>query len=91
MFLPEGPVVSLAATEKIHAALGQFGAENGIDVTGTRQFVHLIIRFWKILNVKTTNKGFRKRDDDCHPIRDVNDPRLFFLMRCINGCVAGMS
>ena len=65
--------------EKSVVALGEYGSQTGTDVSGTQTFVNIVLTLWKILNVKTTNKGFRKRDDDCHPIKDVNDDRLQYL------------
>jgi hypothetical protein len=37
------------------------------------------MKLWQILNVKSTDKGIRKRDSDCNPIRDVHDDQLKFL------------
>ena len=65
--------------EKTAVALGEFGKIRGLDVSGTQLFIHIVMRLWKIWNVKTTCLGYKKRDDDCHPIRDTNDPRLGYL------------
>ena len=65
--------------DKTIVALGEHGKQTGTDVSGTQLFLRIILKLWKILNVKTTGKGFRKRDDDCHPISDVSDSRLAYL------------
>lgn len=65
--------------EKTHAALGEYGKMKNISVEGTQTYISVIIKLWKIFNIKTTSKGFRKRDDDCHPFRGVDDHRLVFL------------
>jgi hypothetical protein len=65
--------------EKTVVALGEYGTLSKCDFSGTQTFVNIILKLWKILNVKSTDKGFRKRDDDCRPISDVNDERLSYL------------
>jgi len=51
--------------------------------TQTRQvhgeFLSIILRLWKILNVKSTGKGRRKRDSDMDAIFSVDDSSNVFL------------
>jgi len=39
----------------------------------------IILRLWNVLNVKSTDKGRRKRDATIDPIRSVNDDNMGFL------------
>jgi hypothetical protein len=65
--------------EKTVAALNQYGTNTGLDVSGTSTFIGIISRLWKIMNVKSTDKGRHKRDSDLDPIRSVNDEHVVFL------------
>lgn len=65
--------------EKTAAALVEYGTANQIDTSGTHVFICLIIKLFKILNVKSLDKGIRKRDIDSEPIRDCNDASAIFL------------
>jgi hypothetical protein len=65
--------------EKVIVALNHCSQLTGTDVTGTQSFVNIIVKLWKILNVKSPDKGYKKRDVDCYPIRDVSDERVSFL------------
>jgi len=67
--------------EKVVVALDHYGKQNGKDISGTHSFITVILKLWKILNVKSSNKGHRKRDGDSYHIRDINDERLSFLSR----------
>jgi len=62
--------------EKLVVALDHFGQQTGKEVSETRQFIVLVLKLWKTLNVKSQDKGFRKRYLDSHPIRDMNDDRI---------------
>ena len=42
-------------------------------VYDTKLFVEIILKFWKIVNVKSPFKRRNLRDTDCDPIRSVND------------------
>ena len=65
--------------EKTIAGLNHFGSSNSSDVSGTVKFISIILRMWKILNVKSTDKGHHKRDDNLNPIRSVDDDSVKFL------------
>ena len=47
---------------------------------GTVSFLELIVKFWKIVNVKGVYAGSRFNDTDRAPIRYIDDPRLTFLL-----------
>ena len=42
-------------------------------------FVHLVLKLWKILNVKSATKGKQKRDITHDPVRSSQDWKLEFL------------
>ena len=65
--------------EKTITALGIFGNVTGTDTSSTVKFLQLILRLWKVLNVKSTDKGRLKRDTDMNLIRDVGDQNVVFL------------
>lgn len=53
----------------------------------TQIMVKNVTKMWHILNVKTTSAGKRLNDEDRHPIYNVNDERLVFLVEiaeCFN-------
>ena len=47
--------------------------------TGTADFVSLVFKLWKVLNVKTRSKGKHKRDSNMDPVLSSNDWKLEFL------------
>ena len=47
---------------------------------GTANFIKIILKFWKIVNVKGEGADTRFRDDSRGVIRSSNDPRLLFLL-----------
>ena len=47
---------------------------------GTLVFVKTILKFWNIVNVKSSYKGKHKRFDDAHPIRDLKDTRISWMV-----------
>ena len=65
--------------EKTIAGLQLYGAQNNIDVAGTIKFLQTILRLWKVLNVKSTDKGRHKRDSDCDHIRNIDSTNVEFL------------
>ncbi|KAJ4446704.1 hypothetical protein ANN_13401 [Periplaneta americana] len=46
---------------------------------GTINFIKLILRWWKVVNVKNPFKGKHLRDSDCDPIQGPEDPKVRFL------------
>jgi hypothetical protein len=64
--------------ESTVAALLCKGTEQALN---TAEFVRLIVAWWRIVNVKHTLKGLRKRDALSKPIVNVDDDRLLFLER----------
>ena len=45
----------------------------------TAIFIRILLRFWNIVNVKTSTKGIRKRIDDAKVISSCEDERLIWL------------
>ena len=45
------------------------------------RFVRCVTRMWNILNIKSTDIGFRLNDPDREKITDPNDPRPDFLLK----------
>ena len=41
--------------------------------------VIIVLRLWKVLNVKSADKGRRKRDTDMAPVHSMNDANVLFL------------
>ena len=65
--------------EKVLVALDHFAVQTNKDFRGTQFFISLVIKLWRILNVKSSDKGLRKRDPDLAPITEVTDERLLFV------------
>lgn len=64
--------------EKTIAALSFFPALSD-SVDGTKSFLDIILKLWKLFNVKDPHKGRHLRDRDSDPFRSVNDERLKFM------------
>ena len=45
------------------------------------RFVRCVTRMWNILNIKSTDIGYRLNDPDREKITDPNDPRHDFLLK----------
>jgi hypothetical protein len=65
--------------EKNIPALQNFGSQSHADVTGTVKFINIIGSLWKIFNVKSIDKGRRKRDSLLDPIKAVDCEQVKFL------------
>jgi hypothetical protein len=65
--------------EKTAVALIEYGNQNKICTSDAHVFICLVIKLWRILNIKSVDKGVRKRDSDSEPIRSDDDDRLVFL------------
>jgi hypothetical protein len=65
--------------EKTIAGLQIFGAQNNIEVKGTVKFLETSLRRWKILNIKSTDKGCRKCDSDYDSICSVDSINVGYL------------
>ncbi|XP_035233153.1 uncharacterized protein LOC118204968, partial [Stegodyphus dumicola] len=69
--------------EKTLAAL-QIESQNnrtgyGKDVLGTKHFIDIILKWWKIVNVKHSKKALQFRDVFMQPIRTPEDKSLEYL------------
>lgn len=61
-------------------ALETYGERNNFSGwQGTKSFLELVIRWWKIVNVKTPYKDTRFREADFASFKTVSDNRLTFL------------
>jgi hypothetical protein len=60
-------------------ALQNFGSQSHADVTRTVKFIQIIGSLWKICNVKSIEKGRRKRDTMLDPIKAVDCEQVKFL------------
>lgn len=49
------------------------------SVIGTTIFIKLLVKFWKILNVRGLNADIRFKDPDRAVIRSKLDPRLGYV------------
>lgn len=68
--------------EKLPTALNEFAIQmRNSNFNDTADFITIVAKLWKILNVKTCNKGLRKKDDSSLPILSDNDERVMFLRR----------
>jgi len=66
--------------EKAITAVDTFAKNTDTDISGTSTFLSIIIlRLWKVLDVKSTGKGRRRRDTDMEPIRGVDDSNVVLL------------
>jgi hypothetical protein len=70
--------------DKTVTALDRFGdKEKNCDaqqvIYDTRDFIDIILKLWKLLNVKHPLKGRNLRDIDCDPIRSVDDHQLLYF------------
>ena len=71
--------------EKTAVALVHYGNQNQIDMNGAHQFICLIIKLWHVLNVKSLNKGIKKRDSDSDPYVLLMIPVLYFCKMFTTG------
>ena len=60
--------------DKIAAALHEFPSSDG-----TREFILVIEKFWKIFNINSTKKYIHKNDMVSKPFSSINDQRFEFL------------
>jgi len=77
--------VSLALkvfNEKTVAALEFFHALSD-TVENTKTFINIILRWWKMVNIKHPNQGRNLRDTDCEPFHRLDDPRLQFMSQVV--------
>ena len=58
---------------------------------GTVSFLELIVKFWKIVNVKGVYADSRFNDTDRAPIRYIDDPRLTFLLNLADCKIKGQT
>ncbi|GBN54619.1 hypothetical protein AVEN_147237-1 [Araneus ventricosus] len=50
---------------------------------GTIEFIQIINKCWRIMNVKIPRKGHEQLEDSIKPFEKLSDDRLLFLEKCI--------
>ncbi len=82
------PLMLRVFNDKVVTALHMFAAtKSDYDaslINGTRVFIEMMLRVWKMLNVKHPLKGRNLRDEDCDPIRSVSDTHLLFFKHVVD-------
>ncbi|KAH9384172.1 hypothetical protein HPB48_026165 [Haemaphysalis longicornis] len=53
-------------------------------VEGTSTFIDIVVKWWKIVNLKTSHKGQRLRDNLQEPLFPMNDPKVHFLYKVLD-------
>lgn len=58
---------------------------NLLKFEGTASFIEITVKWWKIVNVKTPNKGRRVKDDFQNPVFSLDDdPKVDFLYELLD-------
>ena len=70
--------------ESTRDALHFYSTHECKDWKGTADFVSVVVKLWKVLNVKTRTKGKHKRDYAMDPVRSSSDWKLQFLREFAN-------
>ncbi|KAG0415443.1 hypothetical protein HPB47_007385 [Ixodes persulcatus] len=67
--------------DSLPPALCSIGEKKGLKyLEGTASFIEIIVKWWKIVNVKTPNKGTRLKDDFQEPMTSAEDDlKVHFL------------
>ena len=59
-------------------------SSESIHWKGTAFFIDIVIKFWNIFNVKSVNKGWKKRLSDAFPFSSIDDTRLEWLLQFVS-------
>lgn len=70
-------------SESTVAALNYYSENNGKQWFETAEFLRLILKLWNVLNVKSVNKGHKKRNIEMEPINGVTDWKLSFIREIV--------
>jgi len=70
--------------ESTRDALHFYSTHEGKAWKGTADFVSVVVKLWKVLNVKTRTKGKHKRDYALDPVWSSSDWKLQFLREFAN-------
>ena len=64
--------------EKMIAALN---IQNNDEVNGTAEFMFIILKWWKIMNVRTPNTGYHLQDPFRNPITSMECNNVQYLLK----------
>ncbi len=73
----------------------RYSKEEGYPWAETAVFLNYILTFWKVVNLKTSTIGQRKRDPYRNPVRKMTDSQIRFFFRpreenwLVNGNIFG--
>ena len=70
--------------QKVSLALQVFNEKTvaALEIQGsmeTARFIQLVLRMWKILNIKSPDKWYMPYDEDRKPFKNIDDQRLAFI------------
>lgn len=51
------------------------------NVKGTASFIEIVVKWWKIVNVRTACKGTRLNDQFKEPMFSMDDPKIVFSLQ----------
>ena len=75
--------------QKVHLVCNIFNEKTCVALDGkpgkegAMKFVRYVTRMWNILNIRSTDIGYRLNDPDREKFTDPNDPRLDFLSKMV--------
>lgn len=72
--------LALALFDDTTIAALSLQAKDNPAIQGTVNFLVILNRWWKIVNVKNPNKGIHKRDIWAQPVNHSEDPKLIYLL-----------
>ena len=76
------PLMLRVFNDKTTCALSVFATRPGCcseAINDTKVFIEIIVKLWKMLNVKHPLKGRNLRDENCDPIRSVDDHQVKYF------------
>ena len=74
-------------SEKTYAALLTHPSLKTDEVKDSAAFIAKVVKWWKILNVKSIALDIRKNDDNRAPAKDPQDHRLIFFLEFGDMCI----
>ncbi|XP_077544212.1 uncharacterized protein LOC144156208 [Haemaphysalis longicornis] len=71
--------------DTVPLAVLEIGGKNDLcHVEGTATFIEIMVKWWKIVNVKTPSKGARLRDEFQEPVFSLSDSKVDFLYNLLD-------
>ena len=80
------PLMLRIFNDKVVTALSIYATTNSNKsepITDTRIFIHMMLKLWKMLNVKHPLKGRNQRDIDSDPVRSTQDHQVNYLNQTV--------